>query len=209
MDKKYKIFKYTTNENKNIIIDKNINKNIDWYVTFLKIANTLGERSHCISKKIGCLITKKNRIISTGINGTPQGLFNCDNVFYNGFDIKNELNREIHHNFSKKYEIHSEINAIIHSAKNGISIKNGSLFVNCCPCNECSKAILGSGIKNIIFENFYDKDMNGFIFLVLSNMVNVYQVFDDSEENVNKIIKTIDKMNYIIKKDILNNYNPF
>ena len=51
--------------------------------------------------------------------------------------------------------------------------------------------------------------MNGFIFLVLSNMVNVYQVFEDSEENVNKIIETINKMNYIIKKDILNNYNPF
>ena len=60
MDKEYKIFKYNVDENKNIIIDKNPNKNPDWYATFLKIANTLGERSHCISKKIGCLITKNN-----------------------------------------------------------------------------------------------------------------------------------------------------
>lgn len=203
------IFKYITNENKNIIIDKSVNKNIDWYITFLKIVNILSERSHCISKKIGCLITKKNRIISTGINGTPSNMFNCDNVFYDDFNIKNEINRKIHHNFSKKYEIHSEINAIIHSAKNGISIKNGSLFVNCCPCNECSKAILGSGIKNIIFENFYDKDIYGFIFLVLSNKVNVYQVFEDNEENINKIDEMINKINYMIKKVILNNYNPF
>ena len=205
------IFEYSLNNNNNVIATYlNNNKQLEWYKTFLDVAKLLGERSHCISKKVGSIITKDNRIISTGINGTPENLLNCDDIFNNNFDITNEENRKIHHNFSTNYEIHSEVNSIIYAAKNGISIKDSTLFVNYFPCKECSKAILASGISTIVFENFYDLDLYGFSLIMLSKKIKVYHVFNNTDKNYKIIAKTTNFINdELINNNILKNKNPF
>lgn len=118
---------------------------------FLDICEIIASFSHCTSIKVGCILVKNNRIISTGYNGTPAGSDNCDDIFVNNFD------REIHHAFSEACEIHAEINAIITAARYGISIENSYLYTNIQPCSNCLKTICNSGISKIVYRKKYDK----------------------------------------------------
>ena len=118
---------------------------------FMNIARELAKASKCVSKKVGAVIVKDNRILSTGYNGTPQGYVNCNDYW------KNKYTPE-HHNWSQKYEIHAEMNAIIWASKNGIQINNACIYTTLQPCEQCSKNIIASGIKKIVYEKEYDKN---------------------------------------------------
>lgn len=118
---------------------------------FLNIAKELSRLSHCVSHKVAAVIVKDGRILSTGINGTPKGFKNCDEVF----DEKN-FSREEHHKFSEDFEIHAELNAILFAAKNDISIDGADMYINLQPCKNCLKAVCNSGIRNIYFSKRYD-----------------------------------------------------
>jgi dCMP deaminase len=127
---------------------------------FLDVAEKLSEMSHCISHKVGCILVKDGRIISTGYNGTPASTINCDDYFSNRISDKTNLTdmeREEHHAFSEKFEIHAELNAILCAAKNGISIDGSILYSTLHPCYNCLKMICNSGIKTIIYRYEYDK----------------------------------------------------
>lgn len=119
---------------------------------FIKTALLISQRSKCVSKKVGSVITRDSRIISTGYNGSPQGFTNCNEKFScESFD------REAHHSWSNKYETHSELNAILFAAKNGIPLEGSEIFVTLHPCDQCIKNIMQSGIKKIYYLFDYDK----------------------------------------------------
>lgn len=125
---------------------------------FLDIAERISAMSHCISHKVGCILVKDKRIISTGYNGTPKGFINCDEAnekLVSNLD-KKEI-RDLHHAFSERYEIHAEINTILSAARNGISIEGSILYCTLHPCYNCLKMICNSGIKTVIYRNEYDK----------------------------------------------------
>ncbi|MFA6192942.1 MAG: dCMP deaminase family protein [Sulfurimonas sp.] len=116
---------------------------------FINIATELAKASKCVSKQVGAVIVKEGRILSTGYNGTPAGYINCSE-HWNG-----EYTSE-HHNWSKTYEIHAEMNAIIWAARKGISIENATIYVTLEPCSECSKNLIASGIKRIVYAKAYE-----------------------------------------------------
>ncbi len=111
-------------------------------INFIAIAQEIAKASKCVSKQVGAVIVKDGRILSTGYNGTPMGYPNCSDVWAN-VDNKN------HHEWSKKYEIHAEMNAIIWAARKGISIEGAELYSTHEPCEECTKNIIASGITKI------------------------------------------------------------
>ena len=123
-------------------------------MVFMKMAKEMATLSHCQSFKVACLIVKDGRILSTGINGTPTGATNCDEIFPPRESDK--FNRDEHHTFSDNYEIHSEINAIIFAAKNGIAIDGATMYCTLSPCKNCLKAICNSGVKRIVYGETYD-----------------------------------------------------
>jgi dCMP deaminase len=116
---------------------------------FINIATELATASKCVSKHVGAVIVKDGRILSTGYNGTPAGFINCNERWHN------EYTQE-HHEWSKTYEIHAEMNAIIWAAREGISIKGASIYVTLEPCSECSKNLIASGIKRIVYAKEYE-----------------------------------------------------
>jgi len=116
---------------------------------FINIAKEIATASKCVSKQVGAVIVKDGRILSTGYNGTPAGYTNCCEHWDNQYT--NE-----HHEWSKTYEIHAEMNALIWAAREGISIKDATIFVTLEPCSECSKNIIASGIKRIVYETSYE-----------------------------------------------------
>jgi len=116
---------------------------------FINIAKEISGASKCVSKQVGAVIVKDGRILSTGYNGTPAGYKNCCDHWEGQYTSE-------HHNWSKTYEIHAEMNAIIWAARKGISIEGATIYVTLEPCADCSKNIIQSGIKRIVYEKSYE-----------------------------------------------------
>ena len=118
-------------------------------INFINIAKEIASASKCVSKQVGAVIVREGRILSTGYNGTPAGYINCVEHW------DGEYTKE-HHEWSKTYEIHAEMNAIIWAARKGISIEGATIYVTLEPCSECSKNIIASGITRIVYEKPYE-----------------------------------------------------
>jgi len=116
---------------------------------FLRIAEEIASASKCVSKQVGAVIVKDGRILSTGYNGTPAGYTNCSGHWDGKYTAE-------HHEWSKTYEIHAEMNAIIWAARKGISIEGATIYVTLEPCSECSKNVIASGIKRIVYNKAYE-----------------------------------------------------
>ncbi|MGB5866457.1 MAG: dCMP deaminase family protein [Arcobacteraceae bacterium] len=116
---------------------------------FINIAKEIASASKCVSKQVGAVIVKNGRILSTGYNGTPPGYINCS-AHWDG-----EYTSE-HHEWSKTYEIHAEMNAIIWAAREGIKIDGATIYVTLEPCSDCSKNLIASGIKRIVYDKAYE-----------------------------------------------------
>jgi len=108
---------------------------------YLKMAQIWAENSYCKRRKVGALLVKDKMIISDGYNGTPSGFENiCE---------------EKHEDKTKAYVLHAEANAITKVAKSNNSSEGATLYVTTSPCMECSKLIIQSGIKRVVFIEKY------------------------------------------------------
>ena len=116
---------------------------------FINIAKEISSASKCVSKQVGAVIVKDGRILSTGYNGTPSGYTNCCDHWDGEYTPE-------HHEWSKTYEIHAEMNAIIWAAREGISINGATIYVTLEPCSDCSKNIIATGIKRIVYDKSYE-----------------------------------------------------
>ncbi|MDD2906495.1 MAG: deaminase [Sulfurimonas sp.] len=116
---------------------------------FINIATEIASASKCVSKQVGAVIVKDGRILSTGYNGTPAGYKNCCDHWAGAYTSE-------HHEWSKTYEIHAEMNAIIWAARKGISIEGATIYVTLEPCSECSKNLIASGIVRIVYAKPYE-----------------------------------------------------
>ncbi len=119
-----------------------------WNDYFMNIARLLAERSSCDRAYVGAVIVNEdNRIIATGYNGsvgskTPQ----CDDIGH--------IMRDGHCIAT----LHAEINCIAYCAREGIPLKNSTIYITHFPCLNCTKALIQSGIKAIFYENAYRMD---------------------------------------------------
>ncbi|QOG12251.1 deoxycytidylate deaminase [Arcobacter sp. FWKO B] len=139
---------------------------------FINIAKEIASASKCVSKQVGAVIVKDGRILSTGYNGTPAGYKNCCDHWEGNYTPE-------HHNWSKTYEIHAEMNAIIWAARKGISIEGATIYVTLEPCADCSKNIIQSGIQRIVYEKSYEHNNSPIISQFLKdNGVVIEQIKD-------------------------------
>lgn len=106
---------------------------------YLRMAQIWSENSYCQRRKVGALIVRDNMIISDGFNGTPSGFPNvCEE-----------------NNVTFPYVLHAEANAITKVARSSNSSEGATLYVTASPCMECSKLIIQSGIKRVVFSDLY------------------------------------------------------
>ncbi len=137
-----------------------IEKRPSWDEYFLHLAKVVRERADCTRRKVGAIIVRDFRIISTGYNGTPHGIKNCSE---GGCErCRRRDKKEI--NWYEYEEscicIHAEQNAIIQAAYLGTSTNNATLYSTTSPCSSCSKMIVNAGIKKVIFHDLHH-DENG------------------------------------------------
>ena len=114
---------------------------ISWDEYFMGVALLAAERSKDPSTQVGaCIIDEDKTILSTGYNGFPKG---CDDDSY-------PWNRDESEGETKyPFVVHAELNAILNCQ--GKSLKGATIYVGLFPCNECTKAIIQSGIREVIY----------------------------------------------------------
>ena len=117
--------------------------------TYMRMAEEWSKQSHCERAQVGALIVKDKMIISDGYNGTPSGFDNC-------CEDKNQK--------TYWYVLHAEANAILKTAKSNHNCSGATLYLTMSPCKDCSKLILQSGIKRVVYIKNY-KDNSGINFL--------------------------------------------
>ena len=105
---------------------------------YLNIADAVLDRSTCLRRKYGAIIVKNDEILSTGYNGMPKG---CSDDVY-PWDREGEQTKY-------PYVVHAELNAILNA--HGRNLQGSRLFVALFPCNECAKAIIQSGVKEVLY----------------------------------------------------------
>ena len=131
------------------------------HLTWLKIAEVVAEESKCISQKVGCVIVKNNRVLSTGYNGTPSKQPNCCDAnehLVNGGRFQDWVSDDAkheHHEWSNIHEIHAEMNALLYSSPT--ERQGATLYTTLQPCYTCSKLIAGSGIARVIYHKSYPR----------------------------------------------------
>lgn len=112
---------------------------ISWDEYFMGVAMLAGNRSKDPGTQVGaCIVDNRNVIISTGYNGFPMGC--SDDEF--PWDREGEDTKY-------PYVVHAELNAILNA--HGKSLEGARLYVALFPCNECAKAIIQSGISEVLY----------------------------------------------------------
>ncbi len=132
---------------------------------YLRMARIWAENSYCERRKVGALVVKDKMIISDGYNGTPSGFENvCEDE----------------NNITKPYVLHAEANAITKLARSSNNSDGSTLYVTAAPCIECSKLIIQSGIKRVVYGEKYRLE-DGIQLLRKANIEVVYLNSDEYE----------------------------
>lgn len=148
-----------------------------WDTYFLKLCNLASLRSNCMKRRVGAVLVASNRILSTGYNGTPSGLKNCNqggcsrcnntllapppcttsNGNGNG---KPELNRAgssaCGQNLEECLCLHAEENALLEAGR--AKTAGATMYCNTCPCLRCAVKIIQTGIKKVVYQLEYSMD---------------------------------------------------
>ncbi|MBR0408485.1 MAG: dCMP deaminase family protein [Clostridia bacterium] len=106
-------------------------------------------------RKIGCVIVRDKRIVTTGYNGAPSGIKTC---VERGECMRQVRGIESGTRHELCYAIHAEQNAIIQAAKLGVSIDGATLYCTHQPCVICAKMIVNAGIRRVVYEQGYPDD---------------------------------------------------
>ncbi len=130
-------------------MDQQLSKQNKYDKAYLRLAESWAKLSQCNRKQVGAIIVKDEIIISDGFNGTPAGFDNC---------CENE------EGLTHWYVLHAEANAILKVAKSTNNCKGATLYLTHSPCRDCSKLVLQSGIKRVVYKEAY-KDPAGIDFL--------------------------------------------
>ena len=115
---------------------------ISWDEYFMGIAMLAARRSKDPSTQVGaCIVSPDNIIISTGYNGMPKGCSDDEFPWARSAEIENDT--------KYPYVVHAELNAILNA--NGRDLRGSRIYVALFPCNECAKAIIQSGVKEVYY----------------------------------------------------------
>jgi len=117
----------------------------------MEIARVVSRRSTCLRICVGAVIVKNGRILSTGYNGAPHGFEHCLDIGC--------IREQQHVAHGTRHElcraVHAEQNAIIQAALHGVSIEGATVYCTHQPCILCTKMIINSRIKRVVFLNAY------------------------------------------------------
>lgn len=125
-----------------------------WDERFMELAETVAGWSSCFqpNRHVGAVAVRDKRILTTGYNGAPAGIDSCAERGECLRRVKNIASGTMQ---EVCYAVHAEQNAIIQAAKLGVSLEGATMYVTHQPCVICTRMIINSGIKKVIYKNGY------------------------------------------------------
>ncbi len=121
----------------------------------MRITHLVAERSTCLRRKVGAIIVKNKRIISTGYNGAPRGLAHCLDIGC----MREKMNIPSGERHELCRGAHAEQNAIIQAASSGVSMEGAAMYCTTAPCSTCSKMIINAGIVRLVLGSSYPDEL--------------------------------------------------
>ena len=128
-----------------------------WDEYFVSIAFKVAERSSCLRRHVGAIIVRDRRILATGYNGTPSGIEHCAE---RGGCLRQQLGIPSGERHEMCRACHAEQNAILQAARYGINIDGCTFYTTTQPCVQCTKMILNSGAKEVVFVGSYPDELS-------------------------------------------------
>ena len=130
-----------------------------WDNRFMEMAQLVSTWASCykLNRKIGCVIVKNKRVMTTGYNGAPAGVKTC---VERGECLREKLGIASGTQHEICYATHAEQNAIIQAAKLGVSIDGATLYCTHQPCVICAKMIVNAGIKRVVYREGYPDEFS-------------------------------------------------
>ncbi len=125
-----------------------------WDKRFMEMAFVISTWASCYqdTRKIGAVIVKNKRIMTTGYNGAPAGIKTC---VERGECLRRKLGIPSGERQELCYAVHAEQNAIIQAARLGVSIQGATLYCTHQPCVMCAKMIINAGIARVVYKEGY------------------------------------------------------
>ncbi|KAF2802004.1 uncharacterized protein BDZ99DRAFT_402452 [Mytilinidion resinicola] len=126
-----------------------------WDQYFMQLADLAAHRSNCMKRRVGCVLVREKRVISTGYNGTPRGLRNCNE----GGCTCTRCNEGSHAgaDLGTCLCLHAEENALLEAGRDRIR-EDSILYCNTCPCLTCTVKITQVGISEVVYNQAYSVD---------------------------------------------------
>lgn len=122
---------------------------MDRHEYYMNIAVAVRKKGNCLGRKVGAVLVRENRIVSTGYNGTPEGITNC----VDGGCVRCR-NRETY-SASVGYDVcicvHAEQNALITAARFGNAVEDSVVYSTLRPCFDCTKALMQAKARAIYY----------------------------------------------------------
>lgn len=123
---------------------------------FMDMANLVSSRSTCIRRRVGAVIVKDKRVLSTGYNGSPKGTRHCEDLGC----IREQMNIPSGTRHELCRGVHAEQNAVAQAAYFGVSVKGATIYTTTYPCSMCAKILINAGIKEIVYDEGYVDDLS-------------------------------------------------
>ena len=130
-----------------------------WDHRFMEMAWLVSGWASCFQqdRKIGAVIVKDKRVMTTGYNGAPAGVKTC---VERGECLRKKLGIPSGTRHEMCYAVHAEQNAIIQAAKIGVSTEGATIYITLQPCVICAKMLVNAGIKRIVFRGEYPDELS-------------------------------------------------
>jgi dCMP deaminase len=109
----------------------------------MEIARTVATRATCPRARVGAVLTRDRRILTTGYNGAPRGVQHCTDV--GCLMVDGHCQRAVH----------AEANAIVQGALHGVSLEGATAYCTHQPCAGCSKLLISAGVVRIVYADAY------------------------------------------------------
>jgi dCMP deaminase len=125
-----------------------------WDAYFMTLATLASTRSNCMKRRVGAVLVRNYRVISTGYNGTPRHLTNCNE----GGCKRCNAGAGGGEGLSTCLCLHAEENALLEAGRERIGEQGGVLYCDTCPCLTCSVKIVQVGIEEVVYAQGYNMD---------------------------------------------------
>ena len=125
-----------------------------WDHRFMQMTDVIAQWASCYksNRKMGAVIVRDKRILTTGYNGAPAGIKTC---VERGECLREKLGIASGTRAELCYAVHAEQNALIQAAKLGLSVQGATMYVTYSPCVICAKLIINAGIARVIYREEY------------------------------------------------------